>query len=85
MSSTTSPNQEGDEGLDSEVVWIFTGPSAILVMSTSLLRTVVFVLFKETYFYAGWLPVTSRCAIRGTDVHEIQRYAQQKEISLYGA
>jgi len=34
-------------------------------MSTSLLRTVVFVLFKETYFYVDWLPVTSRCASRG--------------------
>src|SRR6266478_6141226 len=66
MSSTTSPNQEGVEGLDSAVVWMFTEPSAILVISTSLLRIVVFFLFKEAYFYAGWLPVTSRCAIRGS-------------------
>jgi hypothetical protein len=51
--------------VDSEVVWMFTEPSAILVMYTSLLRTVVFFLFKEAYFYAGWLPVTARCAIRG--------------------
>jgi hypothetical protein len=51
--------------LDSEVVWIFTEPSAILVMSTSLLRMGWFFLFKEAYFYAGWLPVTSRCASRG--------------------
>jgi len=65
MSSTTSPNQEGVEGLDSEVVWIFTEPSAILIMPTSLLRIVMFFLFKEAYFYAAWLPVTSRCAIRG--------------------
>jgi len=34
-------------------------------MLASVLRIVVFVLFKEAYFYAGWLPVTSRCAIRG--------------------
>ena len=60
-----SPNQEGVEGLDSEVVWIFTEPSAILVMPTSLLRTIVFFLFKEAYFYANWLPVTARCASRG--------------------
>jgi len=26
----------------------------------------VFVLFKEAYFYAGWLLVTSRCASRGS-------------------
>src|SRR5947208_9163650 len=65
MSSTASPNQQGVARLDSEVVWIFTEPSAILVISTSLLRIVVFFLFKEAYFYADWLPVTSRCAIRG--------------------
>src|SRR5216684_20991 len=65
MSSTTSPNQPGVEGLGSEVVWIFTELSAILVMPTSLLRTVVFFLFKEAYFYADLLPVTPRCASRG--------------------
>ena len=32
---------------------------------TSLLRTVVFVLFKEAYFYVGWLLITPRCASRG--------------------
>jgi hypothetical protein len=52
-------------GLGSEVVWIFTELSAILVMPTSLLRTVVFVLFKEAYFYADLLPATPRCASRG--------------------
>jgi hypothetical protein len=31
----------------------------------SLLRTVVFFLFKEAYFYADLLPVTPRCASRG--------------------
>lgn len=35
------------------------------MISTSLLRTVVFFLFKEAYFYAGLLRVTSRCASRG--------------------
>src|SRR6266481_3694897 len=55
----------GGEGLNCEVAWIFTEFSAILVMSTSLLRIVVFFLFKEAYFYAGWLLLTSRCAIRG--------------------
>jgi hypothetical protein len=29
---TISPNQEGVEKRDSEVVWIFTAPSAILVI-----------------------------------------------------
>jgi hypothetical protein len=57
--------KERGERLDSEVVWIFTEPSAILVIPTSLLRTVVFVLFKEAHFYAELLPVTPRCASRG--------------------
>jgi hypothetical protein len=30
-----------------------------------LLRTIVFVLFKEPHIYADVLQVTSRCAIRG--------------------
>jgi hypothetical protein len=30
-----------------------------------LLRTIVCFLIKEAYFYAGWLPVTPRCASRG--------------------
>jgi hypothetical protein len=55
--STTSPNQEGVEGLDFEVVWIFTEPSAILVIAPSLLRTDWFFLFKEAYFYADLLQV----------------------------
>ena len=50
MISATSPNQEGVEGTDSEEVWIHTETSAILVMSTSLLGTVLFFLIKEAYF-----------------------------------
>src|SRR5712691_8554605 len=65
MIRATSPNQEGVEGIDSEEVWIRTETSAILVMSTSLLGTVLFFLIKEAYFYAGLLLLTSRCAIRG--------------------
>src|SRR6266851_5048319 len=65
MISATSPNQQGVEGTESEEVWIRTETSAILVMSTSLLGTVLFFLIKEAYFYAGSLLVTSRCAIRG--------------------
>src|SRR6266849_3410750 len=65
MISAISPNQEGVVGTDSEEVWIHTETSAILVMSTSLLGTVLFFLIKEAYFYAGSLLVTSRCAIRG--------------------
>jgi hypothetical protein len=42
-------------------------------MSTSLLRIVVCFLFKEAYFYADWLPVTSRCAIRGISNGRIAR------------
>jgi hypothetical protein len=45
-----SPNQEGGEGIDSEEVWIHTEISAILVMSTSLLGTILFFLIKEAYF-----------------------------------
>jgi molybdopterin-synthase adenylyltransferase len=51
--------------LDAEVIWIFIEVSAILVMPTSLLRSVVCFLFKEAYFYTDWLPVTPRCASRG--------------------
>jgi hypothetical protein len=50
MSSAVSPNQEGVEGTDSEEVWISTEASAILVISTSLLGTVLFFLIKEAHF-----------------------------------
>src|SRR5947209_20485342 len=66
MINATSPNQEGVEGTDSEEVWMITEESAILVISTSLLGTILFFLIKEAYFYARSLLVTSRCAIRGT-------------------
>src|SRR6266568_3652234 len=65
MISATSPNQEGVAGTDSEDIWMLTEESAILVISTSLLGTMLFFLIKEAYFYAGPLLVTSRCAIRG--------------------
>src|SRR5437764_8233575 len=65
MINATSPNQEGVEGTDSEEVWMITEESAILVISTSLLGTILFFLIKEAYFYARSLLVTSRCAIRG--------------------
>src|SRR5713226_3608886 len=58
MISAISPNQEGVVGTDSEEVWIHTETSAILVMSTSLLGTVLFFLIKEAYFYAGSLLVS---------------------------
>src|SRR5436305_13697773 len=44
---------------------MITEESAILVISTSLLGTMLFFLIKEAYFYARSLLVTSRCAIRG--------------------
>jgi hypothetical protein len=72
MSSTPSPNHEGSEGRDSEVVWIFTEPSAILVISPSLLRTVGCFLFKEAYFYTSLLHVISRCASRGKISEEVR-------------
>jgi hypothetical protein len=50
MSSATSPNQEGVAGTDSEEVWMITEESAILVISTSLLGTILFFLIKEAYF-----------------------------------
>src|SRR5205807_9087579 len=65
MIRATSPNQEGIEGTDSEEVWMITEESAILVISTSLLGTLLFFLIKEAHFYARSLLVTSRCAIRG--------------------
>ena len=65
MISATSPNQEGVAGTDSEDVWMLTEESAILVISTSLLGTLLFFLIKEAYFYARSLLLTSRCAIRG--------------------
>jgi len=50
MISATSPNQEGVAGTDSAEVWMITEESAILVISTSLLGTVLFFLIKEAYF-----------------------------------
>src|SRR5713226_6886861 len=45
---------------------MITEESAILVISTSLLGTLLFFLIKEAYFSARSLLVsTSRCAIRG--------------------
>jgi GTP cyclohydrolase I len=75
-----SPNQLGVTRLDSEVVWIFTEPSAILVIPTSLVRTVVFFLFKEAHFYANWLLVTSRCASRGFFGHAYIGYLPHTSI-----
>jgi len=48
--STTSPSQQGIEGTASEVVWMFTGESAILVMSTSLLGKFSILPSKEAHF-----------------------------------
>src|SRR2546421_8846490 len=67
MISATSPNQQGVAGTDSEDVWMITEESAILVISTSLLGTLLFFLIKEAYFQARSLLLTSRCAIRGPD------------------
>ena len=50
MISATSPNQEGVAGTDSEDVWMITEESAILVISTSLMETILFFLIKEAYF-----------------------------------
>jgi hypothetical protein len=50
MINATSPNQEGVTGTDSEEVWMITEESAILVISTSLLGTILFFLIKEAYF-----------------------------------
>src|SRR5438045_126674 len=48
--STTSPSQEGVEGTASEVVWMITEESAILVMSTSLLGKFCILPLKEAHF-----------------------------------
>jgi hypothetical protein len=57
---------------------------------TSLKRTVVFVLFKEPDFSAGWLPITPRCASRGSHLFPHVRiflaqlvvFLQELEMSL---
>src|SRR6266852_1679760 len=48
--STTSPSQQGVEETDSEVVWMITEESAILVMSTSLLGKICILPSKEAHF-----------------------------------
>src|SRR5258708_9378663 len=73
----TSPNHEGVEGTDRDVVWMLTDPSAILFMCASLMEDVLFFLLKEAHFYPCSLQVTSRCASRG------QRVAQIDTIILY--
>jgi hypothetical protein len=45
---------------------------------TSLLRTVVFFLIKEAYFYAGWLPVTPHCASRGKSSARVTTFSTVK-------
>src|SRR5258708_14721684 len=60
-----SPNHEGVEGTDRDVVWMLTDPSAILFMCASLMEVVLFFLIKEAHFYLCSLQVTSRCASRG--------------------
>src|SRR5438045_9360124 len=61
----TSPNHEGVEGTDRDVVWMLTDASAILFMCASLMEVVLFFLLKEAHFYPCSLQVTSRCASRG--------------------
>ena len=60
-----SPNHEGVEGTDRDVVWMLTDASAILFMCASLMEVVLFFLLKEAHFYPCSLQVTSRCASRG--------------------
>src|SRR5260370_3795768 len=60
-----SPNHEGVEGTDRDVVWMLTDPSAILFMCASLMEVVLFFLLKEAHFYPCSLQVPSRCASRG--------------------
>jgi hypothetical protein len=45
------PKSARGRGVGFRIVWIFIEVSAILVMPTSLLRSVVCFLFKEAYFY----------------------------------
>src|SRR6266699_257624 len=58
VSSTTSPNQEGVAGTDSEEVWICTDPSAILVICASLRESVCFFLLKKAHVYPCLLHVS---------------------------
>src|SRR6266700_7410621 len=61
--STTSPNQEGGAGTDSEEVWMITDPSAILVIGASLRKWGLFFLLKEAPFYPCSLRVSSSLRI----------------------
>src|SRR5205085_11957709 len=67
--STTSPNQEGVEGTDSEKLWMITDPSAILVICTSLRKSVlVFLLKRGTFlclFATGYTSLRISWAYRG--------------------
>jgi hypothetical protein len=61
-----SPNQAGIERLDSDVVWIFTELSVILVIPTSAVRELSSLFSrKEAYFYAELLLVIPGWASRG--------------------
>src|SRR5689334_13382662 len=64
-SRTTSPNQEGVEGTDSQELWMITAPSAILFICTSLRENVLFFLLKEAHFLLARYFLAARCAIRG--------------------
>src|SRR2546421_7197215 len=46
----TSPNHEGVEGTDRDVVWMLTDASAILFMCASLMEVVLFFLLKKAHF-----------------------------------
>src|SRR5713101_4259678 len=54
--TTTSPNHEGVEGLDTEEVWIRTDPSAILLICASLRESSCFFLLNKAHLY---LPLLS--------------------------
>ena len=55
----------GQDGQAGEAIWIVPAESVILFISVPLLGKIVFFLIKDTYFYAGSLRVTPRCAIVG--------------------
>src|SRR5260221_2462976 len=83
----TSPNHEGVEGTDRDVVWMLTDASAILFMCASLMEVVLFFLLKEAHFYPCSLQVTSRCASRGhyeeEDYYSDLRSGKLPRVSLF--
>jgi hypothetical protein len=79
--STTSPNQEGAEGMDSAEVWICADPSAILFKCTSLREWKWFFSLKEAHFYPCLLQLNSSLRIAWAHVGDESDTSFHSQIS----